>query len=132
MLAKKKIPGPSHYTKTDPYKPKIFGFYGSTNDKVTDIESTIFVKKAIPAPNKYDSRGKGMGDILKEKAKAYLYKPKPDPTRGERIKKSKEPGPGSYKVTEALEKSASTKRNYHHVIPKNKNVNFISKYLKSF
>ena len=127
MLAKKNIPGPSHYKNMDPYKPKIFGFYDSTNDKVTDIETTIFVKKDIPAPSKYESRGKGMSEILKEKAKAYLYHAAPDFTRTSGVKKTKDPGPTTYKVTEALDKSAKTRRNYHHVIPKNKNVNFMSK-----
>ena len=63
--AKKKIPGPGHYLKK-PKPEKIMGCYGNKELKITVTESTIFDKKDIPAPNKYESRGKSMSEILKE------------------------------------------------------------------
>ena len=128
MIAeKKKIPGPSHYKKTE-IKPKIYGFYGNTESKVSIISSTMFEKKRIPGPSDYESRGKSMSQILKEKAKRFLYHAAPDYTRTtNKVKKSKEPGPGSYKVEESLERSASMRRVKPHIIPKAKNVNYISK-----
>lgn len=35
MDEKKKIPGPSNYKNMDPYKPKIFGFYGNSAERIT-------------------------------------------------------------------------------------------------
>ena len=92
------------------------------------ITSTAFEKKKIPAPSDYESRGKSMSDILKEKAKRFLYHAAPDYTRTSgKTKKSKDPGPGSYQVEESLERSSSLKRTVPHIIPKAKNLNYLSK-----
>ena len=50
-------------------KHKIYGHYGKTEPKVTITETTIFVKKSIPAPTLYESRGKSMSDLVTEKIK---------------------------------------------------------------
>ena len=127
IAQKKKIPGPSHYKKTE-IKPKIYGFYGNTESKVSIITSNAFEKKRIPGPSDYESRGKSMSDILKDKAKKFLFHAAPDYTRTSgKTKKSKDPGPGSYEVESALERSASRKRTIPHIIPKAKNINFMSK-----
>ena len=47
-----------------------------------------------------------MTDILKEKAAKFLHTPKPDTDRISKIKKMDKPGPGTYKVTESMERSA--------------------------
>jgi len=73
MDAKKKIPGPSDLKKMDPFKPKIFGFYGSSVERVTPMQEVMFVKKAIPSSTDYESRGKSMSETLREKAQKYLY-----------------------------------------------------------
>ena len=115
---KKKIPGPSFYKKTD-QKPKIHGFYGNSESKVTIFESINFSKKHIPGPSKYESRGKSMSQILKDKARNYLYVDKSD---GDgpltKIKKTDAPAPTSYAVAEALDKSAFQKRSYQQVFDK--------------
>ena len=74
MRDKKKIPSVHFYKNLDPNKRKIPGFYGSSTSKVTIFESINFAKKEIPGPSKYESRGKSMSDILKGKAKAFLFK----------------------------------------------------------
>ena len=76
----------------------------------------------------YNGRGKSMTEILTEKAKKFNYVAKPDDIRSNSaVKKNSKPGPGSYKVEESLDRSASSKRAYRHVIPKAKNINYISK-----
>ncbi len=62
------IPGPPAYDKQDNFK-KIVGFYGNTEVKMSVIGSTAFEKNHIPGPSVYESRGKGMSALLKEKAK---------------------------------------------------------------
>ena len=68
--SKRYIPGPSHYLKK-PKPERILGTYGNKELKITVTESVICEKKDIPAPNKYESRGKSMSEILKEKAKKF-------------------------------------------------------------
>ena len=51
----------------------------------------MLVKKAIPSSTQYESRGKSMADILKEKAGKFLYAPKPDRHLMELIKKNQDP-----------------------------------------
>ena len=63
ILEKKEIPGPSQYKNTQ-VKHKIYGHYGKTEPKCTVTETTIFVKKGIPASSKYESRGKGMFELV--------------------------------------------------------------------
>lgn len=83
MTEKKKIPGPSDFKKMDPYKPKIFGFYSYSQERITSMQEHAEDKQSIPASSKYESRGKSMSDILKEKAAKYLQAQKSD---GDRIK----------------------------------------------
>ena len=102
FLDKKMIPGPPHYKKLDELKPKIHGFYGNTESKCSMSGSVAFEKKFIPGSNSYESRGKGMSAILKEKAKAFLYVHKPDYSKTScKIKKTNVPAPTSYEVGEA-------------------------------
>ena len=49
-----------------------------------------------------------MADILKEKAGKFLYAPKPDRHLMELIKKNQDPGPGTYAVPEAMDKSSQS------------------------
>ena len=110
-------------------KSKIHGFYGVTEDKVSIFASTTFAKSYIPAPSKYESRGLSMSAILKKKAKICLYQPKLDFTRTtNKIAKTREPACTSYKVVEALNKSAQLRRSIDQTIPKAKNINYMSKY----
>ena len=105
MINKKPIPGPGFYEKTE-LKRKIYGYYDSTVEKVSDIECETFSRMSIPAPNKYESRGKSMSEILKLKAKAFMYQHENDYTFQKKIKKDNKPGPTSYKVVPAIEFSA--------------------------
>lgn len=130
ILEKKQIPGPSDYKNTE-IKHKIYGHYGSTEPKCTITETTMFVKKSIPAPSLYESRGKSMSDIVKEKVKKCLQPvTKESPDRkdfGQRIKKNNVPGPACYNVTDALEKSAKLRSSIKNAFKKAKNVNYVSK-----
>ena len=59
----------------------------------------IFAKKDLPAPTKYESRGKSMFELLKEKAKADQPMNADDFLRiSGKVKKTSEAGPGYYKV----------------------------------
>lgn len=68
----------------------------------------MLVKKAIPSSTQYESRGKSMADILKEKAGKFLYAPKPERHLMDVIKKNQDPGPGTYAVPEAMDKSSQS------------------------
>ena len=109
MKVSKKTPGVGQYKNMD-QKPKIYGYYGNTEPKVTGTASVIFIKSKIPAPNKYESRGKSMSDLIDDKLKKY-NRPSASPEMTKlrttsKIAKTNDPGPQSYKVEEALENSA--------------------------
>ena len=102
FLDKKRIPGPPHYKDLDMLKPKIRGFYGNSESKCSMSGSIAFEKKYIPGPSAYESRGKAMSVILKEKSKAFLYVHKPDYSKTScKIKKTNVPAPTSYEVGDA-------------------------------
>lgn len=106
IISKKRIPGPPAY-KNEGLKPKIMGFYANTESKCSVIGSTAYEKKFVPGPNAYESRGKSMSEILKEKAKNFLYHPEVDFKKmklSSKFKKTNEPGPTSYEVTPAMER----------------------------
>jgi len=129
MFAQKKlVPGPPHYDNTG-LKDKVHGFYGPTEVKCSVVGSTAYEKKFVPGPNLYESRGKSMSEILKEKAKNYLYVYKADPSKKKvtiRVKKTNDPAPTSYNFMEAREKTSIMPCSSKLTIPKEKS-NFISK-----
>ena len=96
MTEKKKIPGPSDLHKLDYNKPKLKGFYSSSVERFTPADEVMLVKKSIPSSTQYESRGKSMADILKEKAQKFMYQPKADRDLMVPIKKGNDPGPGTY------------------------------------
>lgn len=129
FIAKKRIPGPSVYNN-EGLKPKIVGFYGNSESKCSVIGSTAYEKKFVPGPNAYESRGKSMSDLLKEKAKNYMYNPENDIKKSKmqnKFKKTNEPAPTSYKVAESMENCAKMRVSIKNTIPKAKNASYISK-----
>ena len=115
---KKNIPGPPHYKKLDELKPRIHGFYGNTESKCSMSGSVAFEKKFIPGPNFYESRGKPMSQILKEKAKAFLYVHKPDYSKTScKIKKNSVPAPTSYEVGDAQDRTSLHRASIKNTIP---------------
>ena len=84
MRAKKLIPGPSDYKKTG-QAHKIKGFYGIKEKRYTIIDVESSEKKGIPAPSKYESRGKSMADIIDEKAKKYMHQYSPTKTKSKKL-----------------------------------------------
>ena len=128
--AKKSIPGPPAYDNTG-LKQKVLGFYGPSESKASILESTAYEKKYIPASNHYESRGKSMAQILKEKARNYMYVYKP--AKGEKEsavkwKKDNIPAPTSYEWQESREKTSKMPTSIKNTVPKSKNSNFISKF----
>ncbi len=104
ISAKKGIPAPSFYKSVDPGRPKILGFYSNSEDRTSIIASTMFEKKKIPAPTAYESRGKSMHQLIKEKCLKSNFVPKSDDytrTSG-KILKNNAPGPTTYKVAESM------------------------------
>ena len=68
----------------------------------------IHAKKDLPAPTLYESRGKSMFELLKDKARADKPMNADDLMRiSGKVKKTSVAGPGTYKVEEALAWSAS-------------------------
>ena len=127
IIAKKKIPAPSYY-KNEGLTPKVFGFYGNTESKCSVIGTTAYEKKFIPGPNAYESRGKSMAELVKEKAKAFNFHPELKYTKSShKYKKTNDPAPTSYEVAPAIEKSAKMRESIKSSIPHAKNANFISK-----
>lgn len=99
-----------------------------TTNKHSIFESQNFAKSYIPGPNKYESRGKSMADILKQKANNFLYKDAADFTATAKIKKTDVPGPTSYKVVEAQDETAYIPRKtVRNAFAKAKNINYICK-----
>ena len=94
---KKRIPGPPAYDNTG-LAVKVKGFYGNSETKYSILASTALEKKHIPGSNVYESRGKSMSDLLKEKAKRFNYVYKPDDKEKFTVKwkKTNEPAVGSY------------------------------------
>ena len=128
IISKRTVPGPPNYDNRG-LKQKIHGFYMPGEAKCSVIGTTAYEKKYVPGPNAYESRGKPMAEILKEKAKSYLYVHKPDYSKTScKIKKTNDPAPTSYEPTKALEKSASMRDSIKNTIPKAKNANFLSKF----
>ena len=129
---KKWLPGPPAYDNSG-VKQKVQGFYGTTELKFSILESTAYEKKHIPGPIAYESRGKSMSELLKDKAKKYLYEFKPEKkdkryASGVRVKKTDDPAPTSYKWHVAKEKSSVMRATIKNTIPKAKN-DFLSKCL---
>ena len=86
-------------------RPKICGFYDQKDVKASIFESLETSKKFVPAPSKYESRGKSMFQLVKEKTAKYkALDPfriiNPTEKRVDKIKKSNDPGPDTYKVAE--------------------------------
>ena len=128
ILDKKRIPGPPHYKDLDKLKPKVKGFYSNTETKCSMSGSIAFEKKFIPGPNMYESRGKGMSVILKEKSKAFLYVHKPDYSKTScKIRKTSAPAPTSYEVGEAVDKTAQQRDSIKNSIPHDEKQKYISK-----
>ena len=100
FIDKKRIPGPPHYKNLDKLKPKNLGGSAWNEEPKCSLTGSIaFEKKHIPGPSVYESRGKAMSVILKEKAKAYKYEHKPDYSKTScKIKKTNVPAPTSYEV----------------------------------
>lgn len=133
FIEKKRIPGPPHYKELDKLKPKVHGFYGNTESKCSMSGSVAFEKNFIPGPNAYESRGKGMSQILKEKAKQYLYKHKPDYTRTScKFKKTDDPAPTSYEVGEAQDHTSQHRASVKNTIPHDEKQKYISKCRTQF
>ena len=128
IISKKTIPGPPNYDNTG-LKQKVHGYYMPSEAKCSVSGSIAFEKKFIPGPNAYESRGKPMAQLLKEKAKNFLYVHKPDFSKTScKIKKTNDPAPTSYEAPTAIEKSSSLMRSsIKSTIPKAKNANFLSK-----
>ena len=120
IVAKKKIPGPDFYKNTDPIKPKILGFYGNSEDRISIIASTMYEKKKIPGPSAYESRGKSMHQLIKENNLKNNFVPKGDDysRTSSKINKNSVPGPTTYKVEESLLKSAKMKQNPRQIFSK--------------
>ena len=129
MNVQKKLPGPSHYKHLDPAysKKRVLGVYNSNQDIVSHIESHQFVKKEIPAPTAYESRGKSMQQLsLERKAKdRYTYDKTKGLSRCQAIKKNDVAGPTSYEVPEALQQSTKLRNSIKSGFPKAKNINYI-------
>ena len=65
--------------------------------KLSILGSVAFEKKFIPGPNAYESRGKGMSQIIKETAKEFKkYEAPKYPKSLIKVKKNNVPGPTSY------------------------------------
>jgi len=127
ILAKKTIPAPSHY-KNEGLVPKVHGYYFNVESKCSIIGTTAYEKKFIPGPNLYESRGKSMAEILKDKAKSYLFHPEVKPPKTSvRVKKTNDPAPTTYEVAPAKDKTAQMRVSIKNSIPKAKNANFLSK-----
>ena len=109
MIAERKTVGPSSYKLKD--SKKILGVYKDNADNVSHIDSHVFVKKAIPAPDKYDGRGKSMSKLSKERCDKirYVYDKSHGTNRIGKIIKDDNAGPGTYKVAEALQNSAAVR-----------------------
>ncbi len=128
IIAKKSIPAPSHY-KNEGLAPKVYGYYFNVESKCSVIGTTAYEKKFIPGPNLYESRGRSMAEILKDKAKNYLFHPEIKlPKSNVKVKKTNDPAPTSYEVAPAMDKSAKLRVSIKNSIPKAKNATFISKY----
>jgi len=73
-----------------------------------------------------------MGDIFKEKATRCLQpnlKESPDRKGfGQKVKKTNDPGPTTYNVTDALENSAKLRKSIQNAFNRAKNVNYVSKF----
>ena len=78
VKAKRKVPGPPAYDNTG-LKRKVQGFYGNSERKYSILASTAFEKNHIPGSNMYESRGKSMAELCKEKAKNFMYVYTKDP-----------------------------------------------------
>ena len=74
-----------------------------------------------------------MSELLKKKANLFLHRPnEADFSRtSSEIVKTNEPGPTSYKVVEALNKSAKMRASNDGSIPRAKIINFLSKCILS-
>ena len=128
FIDKKMIPGPPHYKELDKQKPKVHGFYANTESKCSMSSSIAFEKKFIPGPNAYESRGKSMSNILKDKAKAFLYAHKPDYSRTScKIRKTNEPGPPDYEVGEAQDRTSQHRAPIRNSIPHDEKMKYMSK-----
>ena len=131
VQAKKKIPGPPHYDNTGLLE-KVHGFYGPSETKCSVIVSSAFEKKFIPGPNIYEGRGKGMSQVLKEKAKKFMYQYKPEKySSGVKWNKTNEPAPTTYENAAAKEKCSEMRNTIKNTVPKAEGNNHIAKVLKS-
>ena len=131
LKIKRRIPGPPAYDNTG-LKQKVQGFYGNIEVKYSVLASTAYEKKYIPGPNVYESRGKSMSDLLKEKAKKFAYAYTPDPNEKHSVVKWKKvngPAPTSYEWQESREKTSIMPNAIKNTIPKTKNSTFLSKSL---
>ena len=129
MIYQKNKPGPSSYKIKD--EPRILGVYAGNADIVSHIESHQFVKKSIPGPDKYESSGKSMHRLSQERSdrNRYFYDKSHGLGRSDKIRKDNVAGPGTYKVPEALQNSASTRSSIKNSFTKNKNINYIRSLL---
>ena len=72
------------------------------------VESTAFEKKQVPAPNIYKGCAKDMFEGMKGGGSTVQYGPRGEAEPNDRltkIKKNNLPGPNTFKVAEAIEKS---------------------------
>ena len=71
-----------------------------------------------------------MSDILKEQAKKFNPQLKEDPVRSQtKFKKDNKPGPTSYEVPQALQKSSTMRKQIEVKFSNTKIVDYIGKYL---
>ena len=133
FLEKKHVPGPDKYDNGG-LPDKVHGFYNPTEVKCSVVGSIAYEKKYIPGPTSYESRGQGMSEILKEKARNFLYhyRPGPKPKSLIKIKKNNDPAPTTYEFGEAREKTSKMRNSIKNTVPKAKNANFLSKSFTYF
>lgn len=132
LKIKRRIPGPPAYDNTG-LKQKVQGFYGNIEVKYSVLASTAYEKKYIPGPNVYESRGKSMSDLLKEKAKKFAYAYTPDPNEKHSVVKWKKvngPAPTSYEWQESREKTSIMPNAIKNTIPKTKNSTFLNHVMR--
>ena len=135
MLDERNRVGPSTYKDLDKnreqQRKRILHGPSAKADNVSFIESQVFVKKEIPAPSKYESRGKDMHQLAKDKAEKFRYEYSKERglDRTGKIKKNDVVGPTSYEVPQAVDQSAARKRSIKYLVPQAKNVNYIKSLL---